>query len=120
MAGYARIKDTDCGGSVVLGDMLRSISAREVWGSFTWDAPSCAANTTTDTTLTSASLPVLSQLRPGHLVTMTPPSTLAAGIVVGGAWVPASGQLTIRLGNLTGAPVDPASGTWLFSGRLVT
>lgn len=95
---------------------LRVLGNRLVCGTFTWDPPSCAANTTTDTTLTTTDAAVLTLCRAGMFVHVTPPSTLNAGLSVGGAWSATDKQLTIRIGNNTAAPINPASGTWNFFG----
>lgn len=100
-------------------DFLRVIRGRAVWGSFTWNPPNLAANTTTDTTLTTADSMHFDLLRTGMFVGITPPSTLDAGVTFGGAWVATSKQLTIRLGNLTAAPINPASATWAFLAWLI-
>lgn len=88
------------------------------FASFTWDAPSVGANTTVDTTLTSATIPVLAGLRAGQSVTVTPPSGIDTGLMVTG-WVPADDSLTIRIANITAAPINEASGTWTFSGVII-
>jgi hypothetical protein len=92
----------------------RDVARRPVFGSFTWDAPNLAANTTTDTTLTTALSALFDGLRTAMVVSVTPPSTLTAGVVFGGAWVATDRELTIRLGNLTGGAIDPAEATWRF------
>lgn len=98
---------------------LREIHTRCKFGSFTWDAPSIAANTTVDTALTTTDAAVLKGLRAGMAVTVSPPSTLDTGLVVGAAWVATDDTLTIRLGNLTGSAINPASGTWAFYGSVI-
>jgi hypothetical protein len=96
---------------------LREIFLRlRTFGTFTWDAPNLPANSTVDTTLTSATVPALTGLRIGQPVAVSPPSALNSGIVVAGAWVAADDSLTIRLGNLTAGAINPASGTWAFQG----
>ncbi len=97
---------------------MRQVATRIRWGSFTWNAPNCPANTTTDTTLTTVATPEVDGLRVGMPVTVTPPSTLDAGLVTD-AWVPADNQLTVRIGNITGGDINPASGTWAFNGILL-
>jgi hypothetical protein len=99
---------------------LRELFNRgKTFASFTWDAPSVGANTTVDTTLTTSTVPELKGLRAGQAVYVSPPATLNTGLVCGGAWAPADDQLTIRLGNVTAAPLNPASGTWTFQGVIV-
>lgn len=96
---------------------LREIFSRHrTFGTFVWDAPNVPANSTVDTTLTSATLPQLDGLRVGQPVYVTPPATIDAGITCGGAWVTADDSLTIRLGNITGVGINPVSGTWAFQG----
>jgi hypothetical protein len=87
-------------------------------GSFTWDPPNVPANSTVDTTLTDATVASLSGMRAGMLVTVSPPSTINAGIMVV-AWCGASSTITIRLANLTAGAINPASGDWVFSGVIV-
>lgn len=99
-----------------LYDFTRALAKRLVTGEFTWNAPSCAANTTTDTTLTTSTASIIGLMRSGMVVYVTPPSTLSAGLVFGGAWCAADQTLTLRLGNITAAPIDPSSGTWTFWG----
>lgn len=95
---------------------LRTLGRRFVCGSFTWDAPSCAANTTTDTTLTTTDAAILTLCRSGMFIHVTPPSSLDVGLSVGGAWSATDKTLTIRISNSTAAPINPASGTWTFFG----
>lgn len=121
MGRLAKVLDTweNREGREELYAFLRDFSNRVVSSEFTWDPPECAANTTTSTTLTSADSADIADLRTTHVCVVTPPSSLDAGVVVGGAWCATSGQLTVRLGNLTGAPINPASGTWkLFAYRV--
>jgi hypothetical protein len=93
---------------------LREVFTRHrTFGTFTWDPPSVGANTTVDATVTDDAL---TGLRAGQPVYVTPPSTLDAGLVCGGAWVAADDSITIRLGNVTASPINPASGTWAFQG----
>mgnify|MGYP001588216132 CR=1 FL=1 len=98
---------------------LREIFTRNRFGSFTWNPPSVGANTTVETTLTTTDAPQIEGLRVGMAVYVSPPSTLDAGLVVGGCYVATDNELTIRLGNLTAAPINAVSGTWAFDGRIV-
>lgn len=93
---------------------LNDLAGRPVTGSFTWDPASVNANTTSDTTLTSASYPAVKGLRVGMPVFVTPPATLNSGLLVGAAWIATDDTLTIRLRNVTGGSIDQASGTWAF------
>lgn len=96
--------------------VLRDFMGRYVLDSFTWNPGSVSASSTLDTTLTSASYPSLEGLRSGMAVTLTPPSDIDAGLT----WMGWAGdnQLTIRLRNHTGSPVDQGSGTWAFLAAL--
>jgi len=98
-------------------DFLREIWHRLKFGTFTWDPPSVTASSHADTTLTSATVPALAGLSAGMLVHVTPPSTIAAGIVVS-SWVTANNSLTIRLRNLTAGAINLPSGTWGFQAVL--
>lgn len=98
---------------------FRDIYRRLNGASFTWNPPSIGANTTVDTTLTTTDAPEVKGLRVGQAVSVTPPSTLDAGLAVSGAWVATDNTLTIRLANVTASPINPASGTWAYHGRLV-
>ena len=100
-------------------DVLRDIVTRIRWATVTWTPPECAANTTTDTTLTSVTYPDLEGLRTGQYVTVTPPA-LTAGLVMGGAVCADNNQITIRIGNLTGSPISPSAGEWVIWGGLIT
>lgn len=88
---------------------------RPVWGSVTWDPENVGAGATVDTVLTTSNSTDLTGLRAGMAVVVTPPPTLNAGLYVV-AWVPSNDRLTIRLTNLTGAGINPASGAWSFMG----
>lgn len=88
------------------------------FGTFTWDPPEVGATTSVDTTLTTTTVPALTGLRAGQFVHVTPPSTIDAGLIWG-AFVASDNSLTIRLVNVTGSPINPASGTWAFDGKLV-
>lgn len=93
---------------------LRKVASHFVFGDFTWDPPNVPAASTVDTTLDVATCADLGDLRAGMTVTVTPPSTLEAGIVIGAAWVSAHQTLTVRLANVTALAINPASGTWSF------
>lgn len=95
---------------------LREVWARAKFNTFTWDPPNVPANSTVDTMLTSAAVPTLDGLRVGQAVTVSPPASFNAGLVIGGAWVVTDNSLTIRLGNITGVGINAASGTWTFQG----
>lgn len=90
---------------------LRNISARDGWGTFTWDPPSVAANTTSETTV---SLGVGSGVRSGSGVFVAPTYALPAGLVVVYGYSAAAESVTIRLANLTASPIDAPSGTWYY------
>lgn len=99
--------------------VTREIVSRFRWDTITWNAPECAANTTTDTTITSATEEKLGGMRTGMIVHVTPPSTFEAGLVIGGAWCAADDSITIRIGNLTAAPINPASGDYVIFAEVV-
>lgn len=93
---------------------LRKVASHFVFGDFTWNPPNVPAASTVDTTLDVATCADFVDLRAGMTVTVTPPSTLEAGVVVGAAWVSAHQTLTVRLANVTALGINPASGTWSF------
>jgi len=97
-----------------LREIHRAFAAR---GSLTWNPPNVGASTSVDTTLDVATYPSLQGLRPGMHVTITPPSSVTAGIM-GWAWVAADDTLTIRLANVTAGAIDLGSGEWSFMGVL--
>lgn len=94
--------------------VLRDMSKRIIVDTFTWDVPSILATTTTDTTLTTTDDAAVKGLRAGCFVTVTPPSTLNAGLIVGSAWCAADDTLTVRIRNVSGSTIDQASGTWAY------
>jgi hypothetical protein len=47
----------------------------------------------------------------GDTVQLAPPAALEAGLVATG-FVSAANTVTVRLANITGSPIDPASATW--------
>ncbi len=98
---------------------LREIYRRSTFSSFTWNPPNVPAASTVDTTLTTTDAAELKGLRVGQAVYVSPPSTLDAGVVYGGAWVADDNTLTIRLGNVTAGAINPVSGTWAFQGTVI-
>jgi len=98
---------------------LREISTRFKADSFSWNPPNVPANSTVDTTLTTSDDPKLVGLRVGMPITVSPPSTIDAGIVVGPAWVATDDTLTIRLGNATAGAINPVTGTWAYFGMVI-
>lgn len=97
---------------------LREIYSRTKFDAFTWNPPNVPGASTVDTTLTTTDAPVLEGLRVGMAIFVSPPSTLDAGLVFGGAWVAADNTLTIRLGNVTAGGINPVSGIWSFEGTV--
>jgi hypothetical protein len=96
---------------------LRELFTRgRTFGTFTWNPPNVPGASTVDTTLTTSDADVVKGLRVGQPVYVSPPSTINAGIICGGAWVATDDTLTIRLGNVTAGGINPASGTWAFQG----
>lgn len=96
-------------------DVLRTVAKLLRSGTFTWDPPNVPASTVTTTALGVATYPSLAGLVAGMPVTVTPPSSLTAGIIVQ-AWVSATDELTISLTNITASPIDMGSATWGFMG----
>jgi hypothetical protein len=96
-------------------DILRMIASLLCSGTFTWDPPNVPAGTSVATALTSTLFPAVTGIVAGMPVSVTPPSTLTAGIVVQG-WASANNELTINLTNVTAAPINMAAGTWGFMG----
>jgi len=99
----------------------REVFTRLKGGTFVWDPPNVPAGVTVDTTIsaTDTDCEQLEGLRAGMAITVTPPSTLESGVVVGACWVAADDTLTIRLANATAAGINPASGTWAFAGTVI-
>lgn len=100
---------------------FRDLHIRAKWGTFQVSRSGVEANATTDQTITAAAQPILTGLRVGMYVHVSPPPTLDAGLVVGGAWVAADDSITIRLGNLTTGAIGSWEGdaeTWAFWGFL--
>jgi hypothetical protein len=94
---------------------LREIFTRLKFGSFDWDPPNVAANTTVDTTLTTTDAPQIEGLRVGMSIKVTPPATINAGLLLD-AWVATDDELTVRLRNVTGVAINMTSTTWSFHG----
>lgn len=97
---------------------FREIYTRLKFDNFTWNPPNVPANSTVDTTLATSDDARLKGLRVGMAVTVSPPATLDAGIIYGGAWVFADDTLTIRLANVTGAGINPVTGVWSYFGMV--
>lgn len=73
--------------------------------SATLDFPSIAAGGQQELTISVTGAAV------GSAVASGPPTTLGAGLTVD-AWVSAADTVKIRLSNITGSPIDPASATY--------
>lgn len=71
----------------------------------TIDVASVAANTSAEQTFT------LKGIKAGDFVTVSKPA-LSAGLVISSARVSATDTIAITFGNLTAAPIDPASETY--------
>lgn len=93
---------------------LRDVNTRFKVNQFTWDPPSITAATTVATTVTSASIPVLSEMRTGMVVALSPAASLPAGISIAYTSVQADGELTIALANSTAGAINPGSFTWTY------
>lgn len=77
-------------------------------GTVAVDPASIAANETANVSVTIADAVA------GDVIIWTPPSTLEAGLVVGGSWCASNGTVVIRLGNVTVGAIDAASATWSY------
>lgn len=100
-------------------DWANDLSRRIVCGTVTWAPGAVPANSTTSTTLTSATAPQLDGLRSTHSVSFTPPDTITAGISVDTVTVPASNQLRVVLRNHTGSPINLPSSDWQLKAWMV-
>lgn len=78
--------------------------------SATLDFPSIAAQTATAITFQSLTITVTGAAV-GDAVSIGPPSGINAGLIWEG-YVSATNTVTVRVGNCTAAPIDPASATW--------
>jgi hypothetical protein len=94
---------------------FREIFTRVKFGSFDWNPPNVAANSTVDTALTTTDAPQIEGVRVGMSIKVTPPPTIDAGLLLD-AWVATDDELTIRLRNVTGSGINMASTTWSFHG----
>lgn len=87
------------------GTLVKKVTA----GTVSLNPTSIAAGATGDTTfpLTGAAA--------GDRIIMDLPASLEAGLIYGGAFVSAADTVTVRLGNLTGSPIDGAAKTWSYT-----
>jgi hypothetical protein len=99
-------------------ELLRTIANRWKSNTFTWDPPSVPASSASITTLTSATVPVLTGLRVGMAIKLTPPATFPAGMIVD-AFVATDNELSIILTNITIGAIDIGSTSWAFVGVVV-
>ncbi len=68
-----------------------------------FNAANTLAAATSDSTFT-----LTGALAGKHQISVSPTSALESGIVLSGAWVSADNTVTVRVGNLTAAPINPA------------
>lgn len=93
---------------------LRDVNTRFKVNQFTWDPPSITAATTVATTLTTASYPVLAEMRIGMVVSLSPAESLPVGISIAYTSVQTDGELTVALANSTAGAIDPDELTWTY------
>lgn len=86
------------------------VKSRTLTATASLDFPSIAAQTATTTSFQTRTITVTGA-EVGDAVVLGPPSNIAAGLIWEG-YVSATNTVTIRLGNCTAAPIDPASATW--------
>ena len=91
---------------------------RKKFNTWIYDLPSIAANTTADIVFTTADSDVFKGLRVGMQISVTPPSTLDAVLIVSAAWVATDDTLTVRIDNYTASAINAASGTFAYEGIL--
>lgn len=94
----AQYNDLTDGGTTTLHSHVLS-------GSATLDFPSIASNSTAELTLT------VTGAQAGKSVMLGPPAAIEAGLIWCG-YVSATNTVTIRIYNMSGGAVDPASATW--------
>ncbi len=76
--------------------------------SATVDPASQSANATANTSVAVAGVKV------GDFIIAIPPATLEHGIIVQGCSCAVAGTILLRLSNVTGGAINPASATWGF------
>jgi hypothetical protein len=77
-------------------------------GTVTIDFGSVSANNTGTQTAT------ITGAATGDVVLLNIPSGLEAGLVLAGCYVSAADTITVRLANVTGSPIDPASASYRY------
>lgn len=92
-------------GTVTVGASAQALSLLKT-ASVAVNPAEIAAGATGDTAVT------VSGAAAGDVVIANIPALLEAGLVFGGAWVSDTDEVTIRLGNVTGSPVNGASLSW--------
>lgn len=106
------IKDAHEAGGLVTREVMQlrigsgSIIKAHYYGLGTRDLPNIPAHSTAELNITVTGAAV------GDMASASPNTTLEAGIVYGGAWVSAANTVTVRLGNVTPAAIDPVSRGW--------
>lgn len=97
-------------------EWLFDFSLRDIRGIVDWTPTVVGAGACVDFALPAATYPACTGLRAGyHAVSVTPPPTIQAGLVVMG-FVANDDELTVRIFNSTGAGIVPAAGDWTFFG----
>jgi hypothetical protein len=102
------VEDNDFRGGGSAGDVsdgVGGIAITTLDATAVLDFPSIAAGDQQELTVTVAGATA------GSAVSLGPPDALEAGLAALG-YVTAANTVTIRLLNVTGAPIDPASATW--------
>jgi hypothetical protein len=102
-----------------LSYFFQEICTRVKFGVVTWNPDNTPANSTLTTVLSAASYPQVTGLRVGMAVKVTPPATIAAGLLVD-AYVAADDTLSVLLTNVTGVDIDMASTQWPFLGIVLS
>lgn len=92
-------------GDAVFDFVADELAAKIITATAVLDFPSIAAGTIQTLTITVTGAAI------GDAVALGPPSGIEANLMWSG-WVAAADTVTIRLLNISGAPIDPASATW--------
>jgi hypothetical protein len=89
---------------------LRDFANRFRSQTFVWDPPAVPAFSTADANFAGDSF---TGMLVGLPVSVTPPGSIPAGLVATG-FVGTLDTLTVRLANVTAAPINAPGGTWAF------
>lgn len=104
------------------GNFSREIWARIKFATVAW-TPANVPGTTTVTFLFAESGGAVATravigLRIGMAISITPPGAMPNGLFAD-CWITTKDTLTVRLSNLSGAPVTPPAGNWAFMGVVI-